>query len=70
MPDPSSNGNTQLSPASIDRRDFVKSAGALTALAGLQTLSPGWAQASPRPPAQAGVQALEPTRRVGNRVEY
>ncbi len=70
MPDPAPNGNTQLSPASIDRRDFVKSAGALTALAGLQTLSPGWAQASPGSPAQAGVQALEPTRRVGNRVEY
>ncbi len=70
MPDPAPNGNTQLNPASIDRRDFVKSAGALTALAGLQTLSPGWAQASPGPPAQAGVQALEPTRRVGNRVEY
>ena len=55
---------------SVSRRDFVKSAGALTALAGMQTLLPGWAQASPGRPAQAGLQALEPTRRVGNRVEY
>ena len=55
---------------SVSRRNFVKSAGALTALAGMQTLLPGWAQASPGRPAQAGLQALEPTRRVGNRVEY
>ncbi|WP_263790017.1 copper resistance system multicopper oxidase [Salinibacter sp.] len=64
------NENLNLETPPIGRRDFVKSAGALTALAGLQTLLPGWAQASPGRPAQAGLQALEPTRRVGNRVEY
>jgi len=54
----------------LTRRGFLRSTGALTALAGVQTLLPRWAQAAPGRPAQAGLEALEPTRRVGNRVEY
>jgi len=57
-------------PSTVTRRHFLRSASALTALAGVQTLFPRWAQASPGRPAQAGLEALEPTRRVGSRVEY
>ncbi len=56
-------------PASVDRRDFLRSAGAFAALMGAQTLLPGWARGG-GPAAQGGLTALEPTRRVGNRVEY
>ena len=57
--------------AEVTRRNFIKSAGALSALAGMQALLPGWARALPsRRPVTAGLHALEPTRRVGNRVEY
>jgi len=55
--------------ATVTRRDFLRSAGALTAMAGIQTLLPGWAHAS-GPAAQGGLTALEPTRRDGTRVEY
>ena len=54
---------------SVTRRDFLRSTGALAAMAGVQTLLPGWVLAS-EPAAQGGLSALEPTRRVGNRVEY
>ncbi len=57
----------------MNRRTFIRSSAALSALAGMQALLPGWARALPgggpalapaRPP------ALEPTRRTGRRVEY
>src|SRR6056297_4021454 len=73
--DASSASTPTLSPSSdlesgtVSRRDFLRSAGALTAMAGIQTLLPGWAHAS-GPAAQGGLTALEPTRRVRNRVEY
>ena len=54
--------------AALNRRDFLRSAGALTAMAGIQTLLPGWAHAGGIQ--TGGLTALEPTRRVGNRVEY
>ena len=47
----------------------MRSAGALTALAGVQTLMPDWARAAAGV-SQGGTSSLEPTRRVGNRVEY
>ncbi|MCS3936980.1 CopA family copper-resistance protein [Salinibacter ruber] len=53
----------------VSRRDFLRSAGALTAMASIQTILPGWAHASGAA-AQSGLTALEPTRRDGNRVEY
>ncbi|MFB6279211.1 MAG: copper resistance system multicopper oxidase [Salinibacter sp.] len=56
-------------PGPVSRRDFLRSAGALTALAGLQTLMPGWAAAA-GDVSRGGLSPLEPTRRVGNRVEY
>ncbi len=55
--------------SSVTRRDFLRSTGALAAMAGVQTLLPGWALGS-RAAVQGGLSALEPTRRVGNRVEY
>jgi CopA family copper-resistance protein len=59
----------------VTRRDFIRSAGVLTAFAGVQALTPGWARAAGGAPsssgtAAGGLTALEPTRRVGNRVEY
>ena len=53
----------------VSRRDFLRSAGALTAMAGATALLPGWAQAQPSG-AEAGLHSLEPTYRDGNRVEY
>jgi CopA family copper-resistance protein len=54
------------------RRDFLSSAGAFGALAGMQAILPGWTRAvhdgSAHDPSRAS--GLEPTRRVGNRVEY
>jgi len=61
--------NHESAPGPFTRRDFLRTAGTLTAMAGLQTLLPGWATASGAA-AQGGLTALEPTRRVGNRVEY
>ncbi|MEF8940467.1 MAG: multicopper oxidase domain-containing protein, partial [Salinivenus sp.] len=56
-------------PNAVSRRNFLRSAGAVTAMVGLQTLLPGWAHAGVG--AQTGgLTALEPTRRAGNRVEY
>ena len=66
-PDTSPTQETESS--TFTRRDFLRSAGALTAMAGIQTLLPGWAQAAGSA-AQGGLTALEPTRREGNRVEY
>jgi CopA family copper-resistance protein len=54
---------------SLSRRDFLRSTGALAAMAGVQTLLPGWAFASGAA-ARGGLSSLKPTRRVGNRVEY
>ncbi|MGK7294622.1 MAG: copper resistance system multicopper oxidase [Candidatus Wenzhouxiangella sp. M2_3B_020] len=59
-------------PPGVSRRYFLRSAGALSALVGMQVLLPPWAQAMTagtaadplRPP------ALEPTRRTAGRVEY
>ena len=68
-PVPNPNVSSNSEPSSVSRRDFLRSAGALTAMAGLQTLLPGWAHASGTA-AQGGLTALEPTRREGNRVEY
>ena len=56
-------------PASLTRRDFLRTTGAFAALMGAQSLLPGWAHAS-GVAAQGGLTALEPTRRIGNRVEY
>ncbi len=73
--DPTSNSTASdeplpdIDPGPVTRRDFLRSAGALTAMAGVQTILPGWAHASGTA-AQGGLTALEPTRRVGNRVEY
>ncbi len=57
---------------SVSRRDFLRSAGALSALAGLQTLLPGWARAAGANELgqPSGLTALEPTRRANGRVEY
>ena len=60
---------SELGAGTVSRRDFLRSAGALAALAGMQSLLPGWARAAGGG-ATSGVSALEPTRRVGNRVEY
>ena len=60
---------TALESTTVTRRDFLRSAGALAAYAGVQTLLPGWAQAQPGG-APAGLQRLKPTYRDGNRVEY
>ena len=60
---------TALESTTVTRRDFLRSAGALAAYAGVQTLLPGWAQAQPGG-APAGPQRLKPTYRDGNRVEY
>ena len=60
---------SDVESGTVSRRDFLRSVGALTAMAGVQTLLPGWAHAGVG--AQTGgLTALEPTRRVGNRVEY
>jgi CopA family copper-resistance protein len=56
-------------PGTVTRRDFLRTAGALAAYAGVQTLLPGWALAAGRP-SRGSLSALEPTRRVGSRVEY
>jgi CopA family copper-resistance protein len=53
----------------VTRRDFLRSAGALAAYAGAKTLLPGWVHAA-GPSTRGGLSSLEPTRRVGNRVEY
>jgi len=66
-PSPSTASDSNIAP--VSRRDFLRSAGAFAALAGVQTLMPGWARAAGTA-AQGGLSALEPTRRVGNRVEY
>ncbi len=67
----SNHSPAETASGALSRRDFVKSAGALTALAGMQALLPGWARATtPGHTARTGLQALEPTRRAGNRVEY
>jgi Putative multicopper oxidases len=58
-----------LESATVSRRDFLRSAGALTAMAGIQTLLPGWVQASGGAHA-GGLTGLQPTRRDGTRVEY
>jgi len=61
------------SSPSTSRRDFLKSAGTLTVLAGLQALAPGWARASTSDEpslADTSLTGLAPTRRDGNRVEY
>jgi len=60
---------TALESTTVTRRDFLRSAGALAAYAGAQTLLPGWAQAQPGG-AQAGPQRLKPTYRDSNRIEY
>ncbi|MFP4228706.1 MAG: copper resistance system multicopper oxidase [Salinivenus sp.] len=70
---PKSSSQPNLSSPPASRRDFLKSAGAITALAGLQSLLPGWARGTARidtDRASTGLTGLEPTRRVGNRVEY
>nr|WP_259122865.1 copper resistance system multicopper oxidase [Salinibacter ruber] len=64
---PESRPETTSSP--VSRRDFLRSTGVLTAMAGIQTILPGWAHAHGTA-AQSGLTALEPTRRVDNRVEY
>ncbi|MFB6231509.1 MAG: copper resistance system multicopper oxidase [Salinibacter sp.] len=75
MTDPTSNSTasgaspSDIDPSPVSRRDFLRSAGALTALAGVQAILPGWAQAQPGG-AQAGLQPLEPTYRDSRRVEY
>ncbi len=69
VPTPNAPAPSNSDTSSVSRRDFLRSAGALTAVAGLQTLLPGWAHATP-PATQGGLTALEPTRRAGNRVEY
>lgn len=64
---------TDDSSGRVSRRRFLRSAGALGALAGIQALLPSWARSSPSSlPAEWPVypKALEPTVRVGNRVEY
>ncbi|MFB6272335.1 MAG: twin-arginine translocation signal domain-containing protein, partial [Salinibacter sp.] len=35
--------SSDSTPSSVSRRDFLRSAGALTALAGVQAILPGWA---------------------------
>ena len=67
VPNPNASSNSERS--SVSRRDFLRSAGALTAMAGLQTLLPSWAHASGAA-VQGGLTGLQPTRRDGNRVEY
>ena len=59
----------------MDRRTFIRSSAALGALAGRQALLPGWARAlsggsGPATDQVVRAPGLEPTRRVGNRVEY
>src|SRR6056297_2770867 len=66
---PTLSDTSDLESGTVTRRDFLRSAGALTAMAGLQTLLPGWAHAGGGAPA-GGLTALEPTRRDGTRVEY
>jgi len=66
---PSTSTASDSNSAPVSRRDFLRSAGAVAALAGVQTLMPGWVRASGTV-AQGGLSALEPTRRDGNRVEY
>ena len=61
--------SSDIAPGPVTRRDFLRSAGALTAMAGVQAVLPGWAQADPSG-AQAGLQSLEPTYRDSRRVEY
>ncbi len=68
---PSSNGSSSESP--VTRRDFLRTAGALSVLAGVQSLAPAWARPSAPDTsgrARTGLTGLEPTRRVGSRVEY
>ncbi len=72
-PDASSSSTRSSSESPPTRRDFLRTAGALSVLAGVQSLAPAWAR--PSAPnasglAQTGLTGLEPTRRVGNRVEY
>ena len=67
--------NGLVSKRGFSRRDFLRSAVALGALAGMTALLPGWARASlpGSGPAAAGLArapGLEPTCRIGNRVEY
>jgi CopA family copper-resistance protein len=69
VPDPSVRSSSDVSTSSVTRRDFLRSAGALTAFAGVQALMPQWARSTSRPQ-RGGLTGLEPTRRVGNRVEY
>jgi len=68
-PVPNPNVSSNSKPSSVSRRDFLRSAGVLTAMAGIQTILPSWAHAS-RAATQGGLTALEPTRRSGTRVEY
>ncbi len=65
--------NRRVSPRDVTRRDFLRRAGAMSALAGTYALLPAWARALPLGGPAAGparAPGLEPTRRVGNRVEY
>ncbi len=65
--DPSTASETTRAP--LNRRDFLRSAGAFAALMGTRALLPGWAHAAGAA-TQSDLTALEPTRRIGNRVEY
>jgi len=68
---PSEGPPTSGSVPSVTRREFLRSAGALSMLAGMPSLMPSWVRAAPSPPTAKGrPTGLAPTRRDGNRVEY
>ena len=54
---PNTSSTQGAESSAFTRRDFLHSAGALTAMAGIQTLLPGWAQAAGSA-AQGGLTAL------------